>query len=182
MAKGINTATTFASLVGTIMETPIEAVTRGEHAYLRIWLHRLEAIKQWLASSDNAQLSDAEFREMLRYVPTLSLIGEINVAATVRLASVRQIDGSIGLSVGAGPIGIGGSFGYSSRQSEESVIQISATFKINNGEANLFEYLKNNNPALESVGAGDLDAAIGTLKDRMTTIETAKELSENTAE
>jgi hypothetical protein len=139
-----NTAQTFASLVGTIMRTPIEAVAQAERDYLRMWRDRLEAMRVPPAPGGNPvpALSAEEIKATLAFVPVMKLVGDIQVATTVRLASVREMNGKLGLTIGVGPIGINGGFGFLNRATEESIIQISATFKLTNGEVSLLDYLK----------------------------------------
>lgn len=164
------TATTFADLVGTIMNTPIDAVTRGERAYLQIWKQRLTAIRDRAPSGSGTNTNMDWLRAELAYVPVMKLAGDINVAATVRLASVREIGGNIGLTVGVGPIGITGGFGYSQRSTEESVIQIAATFKLTNGEITLLDYLKQTQN-ITLAQPSDLTTAITHLDKTIKSIE-----------
>ncbi len=133
------TAQTFGSLVGTIMRTPIEAVTQAERDYLRIWRDRLKAMQ---AAAGATPTSIDVIKASLAFSPVMKLVGDIQVATTVRLASVRETNGKLGLTIGVGPIGINGGFGFLNRATEESIIQISATFKLTNGEVSLLDYLK----------------------------------------
>jgi len=130
------TANTFSSLLQTIMRTPIDAVTRGEREYLSIWIDRLKAIKKIRGNT----VDDIE--KELRFAPVMKFSGEIQVAATVRLASVTESGGKLGLTIGTGPIGFSGGMSYSQRSSEESLIQISATFLLANDEISLLDYLR----------------------------------------
>lgn len=134
-----DTARTFSSLVGTVMRTPLEAVLSAERQYLVAWRDRIATISEINKASP---LSAEEIRATLEYVPTMKLAGDIQIAATVRLVSVREVGSRLELAVGAGPVGVSGGFGHLSRTSEESIIQISAHFKITNGETGLLEYLK----------------------------------------
>lgn len=152
-----STANTFESLVGTVMRTPISAITQAEREYLQIWLSRLRAVQQLnLGSTD-------QIKAFLDFAPVMKLTGDVQVAATVRLTSVRQSTGGIELTIGTGPIGIGGSFGFLNRSSEESVIQISANFKLTNGETSLLDYLRSTGQ-LEIARPSDVSDAIAHLE------------------
>lgn len=129
------TSSTFESLVATIMSTPIVAVTQGQRECLKDWLARLNAVKSLTNFED--------IKASLGQAPMMKLAGNIQIGATVRLTSMRGSNGNIGVNIGVGPVGLTGTYGFMSRSTEESVIQIAASFVLTNGESSLLDYLKN---------------------------------------
>ncbi|MBX3317938.1 MAG: hypothetical protein KF902_13870 [Phycisphaeraceae bacterium] len=162
------TTKSFESLVGAIMRTPIEASIRAEYEYLRIWHDRLEAIK-------TANPTPEEVKAALDFAPVMTLVGDIQIAATVRIASVRETDGKLGVNIGIGAFGVSGGFGFMNRSTEESVIQISAALKITNGESTLFDYLKNHGNITNPADPNSVANAVAFLNRKVTEAKEAIE-------
>jgi hypothetical protein len=153
---------TLERMVSALFSAPANAVTEAEQAYRSIWMKWLKDVQGLItkATLDTAKVKDA-LAEHLKLAPIMKLNGRIEMALTMRIASVSEVSGSIGINLGIGPIGVTGSFGMMSRTSEESVLQVRAEYTLTNEEVSLEKYLANWNIGLAS--PADVEKAIAFL-------------------
>lgn len=157
---------TISKAFSELFSAPLEAVVEAEEKYLQIWLKSLKAIKKThvSGSGQNAKIREgADLTELIgQYVPAVRLEGRIETALTMRIAGVKETSGQASGGLSLGPIHASGGFGFTSRNTQESVFQASTSFSLSNKEFSLTDYLKTAKVSLAS--AADLDKAIAHLE------------------
>jgi hypothetical protein len=140
-----------------LFTAPLEAAVAAERGYREAWA-------QWM--KDQADLAknnrNVSIPEILRDAPAVSLDGIVEMSVTMRIASVRQREGSVGLGVGLGPVHATGSFGFISKTAEESIFQAQAKFTLSNTDRNLTAVLAKS--GLAPANLDDMDNAIKLLQ------------------
>lgn len=149
-----------------LFTAPLRAVVDAEKAYLEMWITRLKVIQQTYVSGKGANRSmvnGADLGTLLeQYVPVISLEGRIDTALTMRIAGVKETSGGLSAGLALGPIHASGSFGFVSRNTQESTFQASTSFALANKSFSLTDYLSAAN--LKMTDPKDLDAAIAHLE------------------
>jgi len=157
--------TNINGLLTTLLTAPGDAVTGAEQRYRRIWaqwLTDLLAMAEALKDSPGFNLAEFLNRQLEQLAPVMQLNGRIEVAATMRIASVSQTEAGGSLTLGVGPIGLSGNYGFMQRTSEESVLQVHAQYTLSNGETSLAQYLGSAN--LKVTSAAEVKKAIAFLE------------------
>ncbi|MBC2607315.1 hypothetical protein [Pelagicoccus albus] len=157
---------TISKAFSELFSAPLEAVLEAEEKYLSLWLKNLKSIKKIYVQGSGQQAklkAGADLAELIdQYAPTVRLEGRIETALTMRIAGVKETSGSASGGLSLGPIHASGGFGFTSRNTQESVFQASTSFALSNKEFSLGEYLKTAKVSLAS--AADLDKAIQHLE------------------
>ncbi len=157
--------TNIEGLLNTMLTAPANAVMSAEQSYRRIWaqwLTDLLTLADAVKDSPGFNMADFLKKQLDQLAPVMQLNGRIEVAATMRIASVSQTDAGGSLQLAVGPIGLSGNFGFMQRTSEESVFQAHAQYTLSNGETSLAQYLGNAN--LKLATAADVKKAISFLE------------------
>ena len=131
-------ASSLESMVSTLFTAPAAAVVDAEAAYRQIWIEWLRVLTEMMKQSPNLNLG-----EHLKLAPVMKLNGYIELGLTMRVAAVSERKGSAGITLGLGPIGISGAFGFMNARTEESVMQVRAQYTMSNEEVSLQKYLGN---------------------------------------
>lgn len=140
------------SMIGTLFTAPARAAVQAEADYRRIWA-------DWLTTTASLVGQDVTaLREMMPQAPVMKFSGVLELALSMRVASVSQSDGRI--SLGAGPISVAG--GYFRQTSEESAMTVRGTFTLTNSEVDLSTYLSR--MGLTPTDPASLNKAIETLR------------------
>lgn len=154
--------TTLESMVTTLFTAPGAAAIEADKAYRDIWakwLQRVSKLIEGLPPGDVARV----LAEHLKLAPILKVNGRIEMGLTMRVASVTERSGSVGINLGVGPIGVSGSYGFLDRSSEESVMQVRAAYTLTNDEVSLASYLSNLG-GITLASAQDVTNAVAFLK------------------
>src|SRR5690606_34972314 len=136
-------------------------VVSVEREYRRIWAEWLADLKNLLSAS-GADDSARFIADHLPQAPVMQLNAKIDLGLTMRLASVRQTQGGASVTLSVGPIGASGQFGFMSKSTEESLMQVHAQYTMTNGEVSLHDYLTASQ--LELASAADIDKAVQFLE------------------
>lgn len=156
-------ATSVGHVLRELCAAPLQAATEAEADYRRIWGRWLADQKALIAKLPDAQQNAVDYAALLQTAPVVSVNSQVDLAVSMRIASVKDTSasGDVGISVGA--VQASGSFGFASRTTEESMLQAATSVVLSNNEQNLIDYLARFN--LAPADAAGLDQAIALLKD-----------------
>lgn len=157
----MSTTTSISSAIRELYSAPLEAVVRAEEDYRRIWADWLR-LKRELVTEKGRVREGVDLVALLQAAPAVRLDGRVDIAVTMRIASVRGTEGGGSAGLQLGPIHASGSFGFVNRTTEESVLQASTVVVISNTDQTLADYLAKHN--LTVADAAGLDQAIGFLE------------------
>ncbi|NJM55608.1 MAG: hypothetical protein HC841_06570 [Verrucomicrobiae bacterium] len=156
-----------SKIMSELFTAPLDAVVNSEAEYRRIWVRwlreRLELVTEKAADGTTRLREGVNVAGLLTEAPAVSLDGVVEMSITMRIASVKQREGSLGIGVALAPAQVSGSFGFMSRTAEESVFQAQARFTLSNTERNL---------ASELAGFGLKPADIASLENAMKLLST----------
>lgn len=139
------------SMLSTLFCAPGRAALEAEAGYRNIW-------SEWLVRTKSLVGDDlTRLNALMPLAPVLRIAGGIELALTMRVASVAS--GKAEISLGTGPISV--SAGFLKQTSEESVMTVRATFALTNTEMDLKTYL--DRTGLTPTNPGDLKTAIDKL-------------------
>jgi hypothetical protein len=142
------------SVIGAIFLAPGEAALKAESGYRKIWA-------DWL--NNTATLVDKDIDKLIALMPlapVFKISGAIDIAISMRVASISQTDAK--LSVGAGPISVTG--GYFRQTSEESAMNVRAAFTLTNTEMDIKTFLEKTGQIPIAESPESLNKAIEFLK------------------
>lgn len=145
-----------------LFTAPLSAVTQSESDYRQIWAQWLEDQLRLLVKENGQLREGVDLAKVLDTAPVVDLDGVIEMAVTMRIASVKEFQASVEGGVGVGPIFVSGGFGFVNRSSQESVFQASTRVTMSNSSKNLVEYLADHNIPLTDVS--EVTNAIQILK------------------
>ena len=132
---------TLSSVLGELYTAPLDAAIRAEREYRRIWASWLTFKKSLVTDTNGALLPGINLSELLNTAPVVTVDGKVEVAITMRIASVKQVEVGVQGGLSLGPIYASGSFGFLNRSSAESTLQASTSVVLSNANRNLVEYL-----------------------------------------
>lgn len=136
------------SMLSTLFLAPGQAAVEVEKGYRKIWA-------EWLGERKSELIGAAGLNQkLIELAPVMKVAGSIELALTMRVTSVSQVDGKI--SLGAGPISASG--GYFKQSTDESAMSVRANFTLTNTEVDVTSYLAR--VGLTPVDAASLDKAI----------------------
>lgn len=157
--------TDLESVFSMLFTAPSEAVVRSEAEFRRIWVQWLRDLKK-LIDARNALPSPPsviEFNEQLELAPVMKFTARVEAGITMRVATVRQTEAKASLGLGLSILQVSGSFGFSSQDTQESVLQAKAQYAMTNtNEVTLKDYLKDF--SIELAKPEDIDNAVNFLK------------------
>lgn len=164
--------TDLESIFTTLFSAPSKVVVDADARYRQIWMEWLQNIRALITARDTAvggtplttEQQKALIEAQLGMAPVMKLDAAVEVAVTMRLASVTQKEGKASLGVGVGAFQVSGSFGMSSQTSQESILQARAVYNMaNNSEKSLASYLKDYSiPVTDAASLGKAIAFLGT--------------------
>jgi hypothetical protein len=139
--------TSLTSVFRELFVSPLDAVSKTEEDYRRIWADWMESQLEMLRDgADKTKLKDGvDLKSILDTAPVISLDGVIEVGITMRIASVQEFTAEARVGLAVGPIYGSGGFGFVNRSSQESVFQASTRYVISNFARNLQKYLADRN-------------------------------------
>lgn len=137
------------SMVTALFTAPGRAALEAEAGYRRIWM-------DWLMQNRELFGADAAIK-MMPNAPVMKIAGGLELALTMRIASISQ--GNAQISLGAGPLSVSG--GYFRQTSEESTMSVRANFTLSNTDVDLTGFL--NRAGLTPTDPASLDKAIELL-------------------
>ena len=137
------------SMITTLFTAPGRAALEAEAGYRRIWM-------DWLAQNKQLFGPEAAIR-MMPNAPVMKIAGGLELALTMRIASISQANAQIAL--GTGPLSVSG--GYFRQTSEESTMSVRANFTLSNADVDLSGFL--DRAGLTPTGPATLDKAIAQL-------------------
>lgn len=126
------------SVMTELFTAPLEAAVNADREYRKTWTRwmkdqlTLVSVPSPNPASPPALRDGVKIDDILKTAPAVSLDGVIDLSITMRIASVKQKEGSLGIGLGLGPVNATGSFGFMSRTAEESVFQVQARFTLSN--------------------------------------------------
>jgi hypothetical protein len=136
-------AATISAVLTDLFSAPLQAVVDAEWKYRQVWADWMAFQMALLTKEDGKTLRDGvNLADVLRTAPAVSLDGVIELAITMRIASVKELSVGLGVSVGVGPVYASGNFGFMSRTTEESTFQAQAKFTLSNTQKNLTTLLE----------------------------------------
>ena len=131
-----------ADVFSELFTAPLRAVQQADEAYLRMWALWLEKQLNLVERTEEEFKEGLDFEDLVRSMaPVVELEGAIEVAVTMRIASVREFDAELGVGVMVGPVYSSGSFGFAGTTAEESLFQASTKYILSNTQRNLAHYL-----------------------------------------
>lgn len=142
-------------MVADLLTAPAEGVVEAASRQRKIWIKWLTDIKRILDSADqnDDELKKKIIKTHLELAPVWKLSAQLSLGMTMRIASINRTEANASLGLAVGLLTFGGSFGFMSESSSESVIQIRAQYALSNEkEVKLTEYL-------DSLGVTLADAA-----------------------
>jgi len=139
------------SMITALFTAPGRAAVQAEAGYRQIWADWLTANKALFGNNVEA------LAKQMPQAPVMKFSGVLELALTMRVASVSQVDGS--LTLGAGPVSVSG--GYFRQSSEESSMTVRGTFTLTNAEVDMSTYLARS--GLTPADPASLDKAIAFL-------------------
>jgi hypothetical protein len=150
---------------------PLDAVVKAEKNYRTIWINWIKQIKGMVDTLDETRQKNINWQTLFKTAPVVTLDQKIDLAITMRVASVKEVsaNGELGLSLG--PIHTSGSFGFMNRATTESTLQASTSVTISNAEHNLVDYLGKFN--IEPASVGDLTNAVKLLEAQPSEVSTS---------
>lgn len=136
-------AASISAVLTDLFSAPLKAVVDAESKYRQIWADWMAFQMTLLTKEDGKTLRDGvNLADVLRTAPAVSLDGVIDLAITMRIASVKELSAGLDVSVGVGPVYASGNFGFMSRTTEESTFQAQAKFTLSNTQKNLATLLE----------------------------------------
>jgi hypothetical protein len=129
------------SVFQELFSAPLEAATKAEADYRRIWADWLEWKYQLVKKDDDNFKDGVQWDSLLETAPVVDLDQVVEVGVTLRIASVTERNASGSLGIGVGPIHISGGFGFVNRTTQESLMQASTRVTITNNRKDLKQYL-----------------------------------------
>jgi hypothetical protein len=146
----------------TLFTAPTEATVKAAAAQRRIWIDWLRDVKALVDSTADDNVKKAIISEHLALAPTWRMAAKISVGVTMRVASVKRVEGGASLGLGLGTVQVAGNFGFMSQSSSESVLQARAEYSLTNDrEISLGDYLTT--LGVPIVNANEVDTAIASL-------------------
>lgn len=131
-------------MVADLLTAPAEGLVEAASKQRSIWIKWLTDIKRILDSVDQNDdaLKKKIIKSHLELAPIWKLSAQLSLGMTMRIASINRKETSASLGLAVGLLTFGGSFGFMSESSSESVIQIRAQYALSNEkEVKLTEYL-----------------------------------------
>lgn len=130
------------NMVSTLFSAPGRAAIETELAYRKIWINWLKDVTNLIAKKKfeaNENALKQALMQHLELAPVMKISGVMEIGLTMRIASLKESNGSISMGIGA--IALSGSYGFASRTAEESIIQVRAQYTLTNSEVSLEKYL-----------------------------------------
>ena len=154
--------TSISGVLKELCSAPLEAAVQAEADYRTIWLKWIEGEIAMINTLDDATKQDIDWMKILGSAPAISVNSKVDLAITMRIASVKEVTakGEVGLAVG--PIHASGGVGFMSRSTTESTLQASTSVVLSNNEQNLLDYLGKHN--ITPTDPTQLDKAVALLK------------------
>jgi len=152
------------SLAGVLSEmcsAPLEAAVQAEEDYRAIWVKWLKEKLEWADNLPPAAKATIDWTTLFQTAPIVDVNQTIQLAITLRVASVKEKKGGLSGGISVGPIHLSGNFGFSSSSSQESLIQASTAVTLTNVTTDLTGLLAVNN--LVPSSPDDLKTAISLL-------------------
>lgn len=147
-----------------LFAAPLDAVTQSEADYRRIWADWLEGQLKLVSDKNGKLKPGVDLAKLLDTAPIISLDGAIDVAITMRIASVNEFSVKGEGGMGVGPVYASGGFGFSNRSSQESLFQASTRYTMSNTNQNLKSYLTERN--IPIANASDVNNAVALLRGK----------------
>jgi len=156
--------TSLTSVLRELFAAPLDAATQAEANYRQIWAAWLSDLKNLVVDESGEVKSGVNLPEMIKTLsPTIALDGKVDLAVTMRVASVQEKSGTFQAGLSLAPIFASGSFSSSATQTEESVLKASTSFVLSNTNRDLSTFLDKNK--LTPTDVKELDNAIKFLKN-----------------
>ena len=130
--------------------------------YRAIWVEWLNALNTLFKDTMKPAEQKALIEKNLDLAPVMKMNAKVEIGLTMRMASVTQREGKLEVGLNVGPIGASGSYGFMSRSTEESVMQVHAAYTMSNNDVTLAEYLDKKN--LDLATAEDVNNAVAALE------------------
>jgi hypothetical protein len=160
------TTTSLTNVFRELFAAPMNAVTKTEEDYRRIWARWLEQKLALLTDKNGKLRKGVDLTKMLDNAPVVSLDGVIEVGITMRIASVSEFNAEVEAGLGIGPIHASGGFGFVNRSSQESIFQASTRYTISNFNRDLKKYLEDSK--IPVTNPDEVKKAIEILKSPLT--------------
>lgn len=146
----------------TLFTAPANAACRAEREYRTIWLEWLRELAA-LSGAAASPMKPEQIQAHLDLAPVLHFESLIEVGITMRVASVSEMRAGISAGLRLSVIETSGSFGFVSRDTQESVLQAKAQYTLSNGaHMTLKDYL--GTMSIDLAGPDDVKTAIGALE------------------
>ncbi len=132
-------------MVATLFTAPVQACLIAEKGHRKVWLSWIEGVVKIASDAglkEPALLAALISKELDR-APVLKMDAQIDVGLTMRIETVKKKEGGAELSVGVGPFQGGGSFSFMSQNTQESVLNARATYRLaSTSQTSLSEFLR----------------------------------------
>lgn len=158
-------STKLENMISTLFTAPCRATVQTERDCRQIWVEWLEDLNNMIIKLTNIDAGTDVTNVIAKHLdlaPIMKMNAKIEIGLTMRLASIKENSGKMEVGLSVGPIGASGSYGFMSRSTAESVMQVHAAYTMSNNDVSLKDYLASSNLSLSS--AGDVTTAIDTLK------------------
>ncbi|WP_019617197.1 hypothetical protein [Psychromonas ossibalaenae] len=157
-------STSINSVITELFNAPLQAAVKADAEYLKIWAQWLTFKKSLMFNKDNGMpIEGIDIDEVLKTAPIVELNGNIDLAITMRIAEVKETNGSLSGGLSVGPIYASGTYGISKQSTHESLFQAASTFVLSNQKKDLADYL--NKHSLTIATASDVDNVVTKLTE-----------------